>query len=112
MSQQTSSYDSFDWLNHEAAISSGGQSPVREPSKFSSALNSINQFLATATNTLVTVDGVINKDGRDNATQQQPDGQYVQAGLPPQVGGNMLKMLALAGVAVGGSVLAYRGLKK
>lgn len=115
MSQQTSSYESFDWLNHQAAINSGGQSPVREPSRFSSAMNSINSFLTTATNTIVTVDGVINKpnSGGDNQNQVGPGELYpgqnlaTNAGIPPA-----LKYLAVAGVAVGGSVLAYRGLKK
>ena len=104
MSQQTSGYEYFDYLNAKAASTSGGQTPVREPSRFTSALQSINQFLDSATNTIVTVDGVIN---RQEESAYQPSGQHV-AGAP-QIPAT-IKYLAMAGLAVGGSVIAYRSL--
>lgn len=113
MSQQTSGYENFDLLNLQAAIASGGQTPVREPSKFTSAINSINQFLQTATNTIVTVDGVINRRD-DNSGYQPSDGQLYPGqhmAKTPQ-GSPLIKYMAVAGLAVGGSILAYKGLKK
>ena len=110
MSQQTSGYEYFDYLNAKAASTSGGQTPVREPSRFTSALQSINQFLDTATNTIVTVDGVIN---RQEESAYQPSGGQLPAGQhvagAPQIPAT-IKYLALAGLAVGGSVIAYRSL--
>jgi len=109
MIKDTSGYESFDVLNRQAAISSGGQSIVRQPSRFSSALNSINQFLATATNTIVTVDGVINKDKSSMTGQPLYPGQHTDS--TPQ-GSSMMKYLAIAGIAVGGGVIAIKTLKK
>ena len=109
MIKDTSGYESFDVLNRQAAIVSGGHSPVRESSRFSSALNSLNQFLATATNTIVTVDGVINKDKSSMTGQPLYPGQHT-ASTPK--GSSMMKYLAIAGIAVGGGVIAIKTLKK
>jgi len=109
MIKDTSGYDSFDLLNQQAAIASGGQTTVREPSRFSSALNSINNFLTTATNTIVTVDGVINKDKTNAVQQPLYSGQHTTSA--PR-GTSMMKYLAIAGIAVGGGVIAIKSLKK
>lgn len=109
MIKDTSGYESFDLLNYQAALTSGGQTSVREPSRFSSALNSINQFLSTATNTIVTVDGVINRDKANNVQQSLYPGQ--QPTTAPQ-GNSMMKYLAIAGIAVGGGVIAIKSFKK
>ena len=109
MIKDTSGYDSFDLLNYQAALTSGGQTPVREPSRFSSALNSINQLLSTATNTIVTVDGVINKDKTNAVQQPLYPGQHT-ATAPRS--NSMMKYLAIAAVAVGGGVIAIKSLKK
>jgi len=92
MINPASGYDSFDQLNRQAALASGGQTPVRQPSGFSSALNSINQLLTTATNTIVTVDGVINKDKRSSLQQPLYPGQHTAG---PSQGSSMIKYLAL-----------------
>jgi len=109
MIKETSGYDSFDLLNTQAAIASGGQKTVREPSRFSSALNSINQFLTTATHTIVTVDGVINKDKQSPSQLSLYPG--MQVATTPR-GSSMMKYLAIAGIAVGGGVIAIKSLKK
>jgi hypothetical protein len=109
MIKETSGYDSFDLLNTEAAIASGGQTAVREPSRFSNALNSINQFLNTATHTIVTVDGVINKDKQSSVQQPLYPGQHITRG-PQSV--SFMKYLAIAGVAVGGGIIVMKGFKK
>jgi|SRR6056297_135542 len=109
MIKEPSGYESFDALNRQAAIASGGYSPAGQPSRFSSALNSINQFLTTATQTIVTVDGVINKDKSSAAGQPLYPGQHMTTA--PQ-GNSMLKYLAIAGIAVGGGVIAIKTLKK
>ena len=110
MIKEPSGYDSFDALNRQAAIASGGYTTAgRPPSRFSSALSSINQFLATATNTIVTVDGVINKDKSSAASRPLYPGQH--AATAPR-GNSMLTYLAIAGLAVGGGVIAIKTLKK
>jgi hypothetical protein len=114
MSQETSSYDIFDLLNQQAAQSSGGQTPAGSPSRLTSALNSINQFLDTATNTIVTVDEVINRPKESSGYQDEQPGQLFagqHAARPGQLPA-LFKYLVIAGVAVGGSTLAYRTLKK
>jgi len=109
MSQQPSGYDSFDLLNYKAAASTGGHSPARQPSGFSSALSSINQFLQTATNTIVTVDGVINKDKTASTHQRQLyPGQHLSTAAQSK---SMLTYLVVAGAAIGGSLLVYNGFK-
>jgi hypothetical protein len=108
MIKQTSGYDSFDLLNMEAAIASGGQTAVRQPSRFTSALSSINQLLQTATHTIVTVDGVINKDKQSSMQPSLYPGQHTVS--DPQ-GGSLMKYLAIAGVAVGGGILAMKAIK-
>ena len=114
MSQETSSYDIFDLLNQQSAQSSGGQTPAGNPSRLSPALTPINEFLDAATHTIVTVDEVIN---RPKQTSGYQDGQTSQlfAGQHAARSGQLqglLKYLVIAGVAVGGSTLAYRTLKK
>jgi len=109
MIKEPSGYDSFDALNRQAAIASGGYSSTGRPSRFSSAVNSINQFLATATNTIVTVDGVINKDKSSAVSRPLYPGQH--AATAPR-GNSMLTYLAIAGLAVGGGVIAIKTLKK
>jgi len=109
MIKSTSGYDSFDLLNQQAAIASGGQTVVRQSSRFSSALSSINQFLQTATHTIVTVDGVINKDKQSSVHQPLYPGQ--QMTNAPQ-SGSLMKYLAIAGVAAGGGMILMKGLKK
>lgn len=108
MSKETSGFTNLDVLNTTAAFNSGGQSPVRQPSRFASALSSINQFLQTATDTIVTVDGVINK--REESHYQQNGSQLptAQHASGVQQIPAPLKYLAVAGLALGGSVLAYK----
>lgn len=101
MSQQPSGYTSFDLLNQQAAVASGGQSPVR-PSRFTSAINSINSFLGAATNTIVTVDGVIN---RPTNNVSQPSARPTMV-APARSTPSVLPYVALAGVAIGGGMLA------
>jgi hypothetical protein len=101
MIKDTSGYDSFDQLNRQAAVASGGQSPVR-PSRFTSAINSINAFLGAATDTIVTVDGVINRPA-NNVTQPSVYPPMTDIGRSTS---SVLPYVALAGVAIGGSMLA------
>jgi hypothetical protein len=105
MIKDTSGYDSFDQLNRQAAIASGGHSIAGQPSRFSSALSSINQFLKTATDTIVTVDGVINKDQQSFSQQPLYPGQ-TQA--KASGGGSMMTYLAIAGLAVGGGMIVTK----
>lgn len=109
MSPQPSGYESFDRLNQQAAIATGAPTAGRPPSRFSSALSSINQFLQTATDTIVTVDGVINKD-KDSMTMQPL--YPVQHTVSAPKGSSMLTYLAIAGLAVGGGLIAFKTLKK
>ena len=109
MIKDNSGYNSFDLFNKQAAVASGGFSAVRQPSRFSNALNSINQFLNTATHTIVTVDGVINKDKQSSVQQPLHPGQHVARA--PQ-SGSLMKYLAIAGLAVGGGIIVMKGFKK
>lgn len=109
MIKDTSGYESFDRLNRQAATATGVPSAGRPPSRFSSALSSINQLLATATNTIVTVDGVINKDKSSVAQQPLYPGQHT-AGTPKDP--SMMTYVAIAGLAVGGGLIAMKTLKK
>jgi hypothetical protein len=107
MSQQPSGYTSFDLLNQQAAVASGGQSPVRT-SRFTSAINSINAFLGAATDTIVTVDGVINRPA-NNVTH--PSARPPMT-APGRTAPSLLPYIALAGVAIGGGMLAMNVFSK
>ena len=107
MIKDTSGYTSFDLLNQQAAVASGGQSPVR-PSRFTSAINSINAFLGAATDTIVTVDGVINRPA-NNVTQPSV---YPPMTAPGRSTPSVLPYIALAGVAIGGGMLAMNVFSK
>lgn len=111
MINPSSGYDSFDQLNRQAALASGGQTPVRRPSGFSSALNSISQLLTTATSTIVTVDGVINKEKAGDARRSLYPGQHA-APAPEWQGNSLMRYLAIAGLAAGGGLIAMKTLKK
>lgn len=105
-----SGYESFDALNQVAATS-----PVKtqKTTKFGSAITSINDLLRTATDTLVTVDGVINKGGNTSGNQHAPHVLYPGQGAAPSSGSNdMMKYAAIAGVAIGGGIILLKVLKK
>lgn len=105
-----SGYESFDALNKVAATN-----PVapQKTTKFGSAITSINDLLRTATDTLVTVDGVINKGGNRTGGSQTPTALYPGQGAAPSPGSNdMMKYAAIAGVAIGGGFILLKALKK
>lgn len=106
MAQEISGYTLNDWLNKTAAKSSGGQTKVSRGERFTSAVDSITGLFNGVSETIVSVDGLINKD--DEPARQQPHNLYAQGGS----GGNMLSYLALTGLAVGGGLLAIRILGK
>ena len=104
MSQHTSSHDGLDEINQQVA--------TREPSRFGSYINSLNSFLSTATDTIITVDGVIN---RRETSQYQP--QVEQAPLYPGMsvskGGlsPIIKYSAITALALGGGLVIMKAMK-
>jgi hypothetical protein len=113
--QETSGYESFDFLNNQIALTQGGQTTgTDQQGSFSRAMNSINDFLRTATNTIVTVDGVINqRDQSDYSDRNQYHGNPPAMSVGSGGGaGSVMKMIAVAGVATVGSVIAVKALKK
>lgn len=107
MIKQPSGYQSFDFLNQKAAT-------VAQPTqtKFGSALTSISDLLKTTTNTVVTLDGVFNKDGKKSGSVQ-PTVLYPSQDAPaPSGSGDMIKYAALTGIAVGGGIILLKVFKK
>ena len=105
MAQEISGYGFNDWLNKTAAQSSGGQTTVSRGERFTNAVDSITGLFNGVSETIISVDGLINKD--EQPVKSQPN-LYAQGGS----GGNMLSYLALTGLAVGGGLLAIRTLGK
>lgn len=107
MTKQPSGYTSFDLLNQKAAI-------VTQPTqtKFGSALTSISDLLKTATDTVVTIDGVVNKGGNKSGGGQ-PTVLYPGQGVPTSNGSNdLIKYAGIAGIAIGGGIILLKVLKK
>lgn len=106
MTKQPSGYTSFDLLNQKAAT-------VTQPTqtKFGSALTSISDLLKTATDTVVTIDGVVNKG--NNPGSQSPAFLYPRQGAPASsVSGDIIKYTVMTGIAVGGGIILLKVLKK
>ena len=107
MTKQPSGYTSFDLLNQRAAI-------VSQPTqtKFGSALTSINDLLKTATDTVVTIDGVVNKGGNKSGGGQPPVLYPCQGAPAPSGSGELIKYAGIAGIAIVGGIILLKVLKK
>lgn len=107
MTKQPSGYTSFDLLNQKAAT-------ITQPTqtKLGSTLTSFTNLLKTATDTVVTMDGVINKGGNKSGGVQ-PTVLYPGQGAPaPSGSGELIKYAGIAGIAIGGGIILLKVLKK
>jgi len=117
-SGNTSSFNALDMLNQSAALAEGGAVAVRpqKTTKFERVVNSLNSFLTTASDTIITVDGIINGPKSQNGSNLTIGGNQGNPLLPTaqhvaktKKGNTNLGTLALWGaVAAGGSLLAYK----
>lgn len=119
---ENSSYKNMDllqqtWqLNKTAGnvnLPSQGNQPKK--TKFGSILNDLSNFLSTATDTAVTVDGIINgRKDQSGGGQLTPQQQMalLQTQRSGAGSGNMKTLLLLGGVAVVGSGIMVALLKK
>ena len=121
LKESTSSFNALDLLNQAAALAEGGATQVRPKpkptTKFESVVNSLNSFLTTATDTIITVDGIINDQksnvasyntgsGQGRSNQQPIPGQHVASTSRTSL--NFGQIALWGGVAVGASALAYK----
>ncbi|HBQ60843.1 MAG TPA: hypothetical protein DD671_14800 [Balneolaceae bacterium] len=108
MTKQPSGYTSFDFLNQRAATDT---QPTQ--TKFGSTLTSISDLLKTATDTVVTMDGVINRGGNNSSGTKASPVLYPGQGASSSTGsGDMIKYASIAGIAIGGGILLLKMLKK
>ena len=114
-SESHSTFKALDLLNQSAALAAGGASEVRPrqtaSTKFESVVNSLASFLTTASDTIITVDDVINgpqnADGDNGGTNTAPVPARHIATIGKQPI-NFAKIGLWGGLTVGGSLLAYK----
>lgn len=117
-SGNTSSFNALDMLNQSAALAEGGAVAVRpqKTTKFERVVNSLNSFLTTASDTIITVDGIINGPKSQHEGNLPSGGNQGNPLLPTaqhlaktEKGNTNLGTLALWGaVAISGSLIAYK----
>ena len=114
-SESHSNFKALDLLNQSAALAAGGASEVRPrqtaSTKFESVVNSLASFLTTASDTIITVDDMINGPQNANGdngganTAPVPAQHVTVTGKQPI---NFVKVGLWGGLTVGGSLLAYK----
>lgn len=112
---KSSSYDNMDLLQSSLQTSPSIQPASSKKTKFGSILNDLSSFLTTATDTAVTVDGIINGNkngsgGRNLTPQQQMALMQSQQAKAPS--GSMRTALIVGGVAIVSGALMFSMLKK
>lgn len=117
MSQEpSSSFKALDLLNQSAALQHG--SPVTSKpaatTKFEKVVNSLSSFLTTASDTIITVDSLINGPNGSNGVQQTPaakPGSQLPAAAsttsysPTPI--DLAKWALWGSIAAGGALLGY-----
>lgn len=113
-----SSFNALDMLNQSAALAERGAVAVRpqKTTKFERVVNSLSSLLTTASDTIITVDGIINGPKSQNGGNHPSGGNQGSQLLPTaqhatktDKGNTNLGTLALwGGIAVGGSLIAYK----
>jgi len=115
--EPSSSFKALDLLNRAAALQNGGSVLAPGPTattKFEKVVNSLSSFLTSASDTIITVDSLINGPGGSTAGQQtsakQPANQLPAAAstaIFSPARSNIGKWAIWGGLAAGGALLSY-----